>query len=312
PPPITTTTAPQQPGPPKQTPLPLLLTPVPESIRPPTTIATRTPTTATTSSRTPTTPTTSTRTPTTPTTSTRTPTTPTTSSRTPTTPTTTTTRTTNTTTTTTTSTTHLSPWSGSTTSSTHKKNTNDSRLVVLGAPAVGKSALVVRLLTGRFIWEYDPTLEAAYRHHTTIDDDPAVMHIYDTAGQEEGLVNEGHARWGDGFLLAFSITDRRSFAAITSIHAAVAAARHTPNFSCVIVANKNDLGHLAEVSEEEANELAGELGASLFLTSACDGGPTIQAAFFELHRDVVRRRWSRRRRSSAKTVIEGFYKMFSR
>lgn len=183
---------------------------------------------------------------------------------------------------------------------------------MLGSPAVGKSALVVRLLTGRFIWEYDPTLEAAYRHHTTVDDDPAVMDILDTAGQSEGGVNESHCRWGEGFILTFSLTDRTSFNAIPDIHASVAAARQTPNFSCVIVANKIDLGHLAEVREEEALELAGELGASLFLTSACDGGPAIHAAFSELYRDVVRRRWSRRRRSSAKTVIEGFYKMFSR
>lgn len=125
-------------------------------------------------------------------------------------------------------------------------------------------------------------------------------------------MNESHCRWGEGFILTFSLTDRTSFNAIPDIHASVAAARQTPNFSCVIVANKIDLGHLAEVREEEALELAGELGASLFLTSACDGGPAIHAAFSELYRDVVRRRWSRRRRSSAKTVIEGFYKMFSR
>ncbi|XP_071513761.1 uncharacterized protein [Panulirus ornatus] len=221
-------------------------------------------------------------------------------------------------TTTITAATHLSPWTGATTfasSAGHKKNSPnaDSRLVVLGAPAVGKSALVVRLLTGRFIWEYDPTLEASYRHHTTVDDDPAVMDILDTAGQEEGTgVNEAHARWGDGFLLTFSLTDRRSFSTIAAIHATLSAAKQTPNFSCVIVANKTDLGHLAEVNEDEASELAAELGASLFLTSACDGGPAIHAAFSELHRDVVRRRWTRRRRSSAKTVIEGFYKMFSR
>ncbi|XP_042884838.1 ras-related and estrogen-regulated growth inhibitor-like [Penaeus japonicus] len=208
-------------------------------------------------------------------------------------------------------TTHLSAF---TPISAHKKTSApaETRLVVLGSPAVGKSALVVRLLTGRFIWEYDPTLEAAYRHHTTVDDDPAVMDILDTAGQSEGGVNESHCRWGEGFVLTFSLTDRTSFSAIPDIHASVAAARQTPNFSCVIVANKIDLGHLAEVREEEAYELAGELGASLFLTSACDGGPAIQAAFSELYRDVVRRRWSRRRRSSAKTVIEGFYKMFSR
>ncbi|XP_064104508.1 ras-related and estrogen-regulated growth inhibitor-like isoform X1 [Macrobrachium nipponense] len=214
-------------------------------------------------------------------------------------------------------TTHLSPWSGPTTytSNSNNKKTNataDSRLVVVGYPAVGKSALVVRLLTGRFIWEYDPTLEAAYRHHTTIDDDTAVLDILDTAGQCEGVVNEAHARWGDGFILTFSLTDRRSFSAVKEIHDAIASARQSPNFSCVVVANKTDLRHLAEVSEDEASEVAGEIGASLFLTSACDGGPSIQAAFSELHRDVIRRRWTRRRRSSAKTVIEGFYKMFTR
>lgn len=48
------------------------------------------------------------------------------------------------------------------------------------------SALVVRFLTGRFIWEYDPTLEAAYRHHTMVDDEVAVMDILDTAGQVNG------------------------------------------------------------------------------------------------------------------------------
>ncbi|XP_068209074.1 ras-related and estrogen-regulated growth inhibitor-like [Palaemon carinicauda] len=214
-------------------------------------------------------------------------------------------------------TTHLSPWSGPTTytSNSNNKKTNataDSRLVVVGYPAVGKSALVVRLLTGRFIWEYDPTLEAAYRHHTTIDDDSAVLDILDTAGQSEGLVNEAHARWGDGFLLTFSLTDRRSFSAVKEIHDAISSARQSPNFSCVVVANKTDLRHMAEVTEDEASEVAGEIGASLFLTSACDGGPSIQAAFSELHRDVIRRRWTRRRRSSAKTVIEGFYKMFTR
>lgn len=66
------------------------------------------------------------------------------------------------------------------------------------------------------------------------------------------------------------------------------------------------------MTEAEAECLASELGTSLFFTSASDGGPSIQAAFSELHRDVVRRRWTRRRRSSAKTVIEGFYKMFTR
>ena len=69
---------------------------------------------------------------------------------------------------------------------------------------------------------------------------------------------------------------------------------------------------MSQVCDEEAEAQAASLGVALFLTSACDGGPEISSAFSEVHRDIVRRRWSRRRRSSAKTVIEGFYKMFTR
>uniref|UniRef100_A0A4W5RA24 small monomeric GTPase n=1 Tax=Hucho hucho TaxID=62062 RepID=A0A4W5RA24_9TELE len=57
------------------------------------------------------------------------------------------------------------------------------KLAVFGRAGVGKSALVVRFLTRRFIWEYDPTLESTYRHQATIDDEVVTMEILDTAGQ---------------------------------------------------------------------------------------------------------------------------------
>ncbi|KAI2564608.1 RAS like estrogen regulated growth inhibitor, partial [Homo sapiens] len=72
-------------------------------------------------------------------------------------------------------------------------------------------ALVVRFLTKRFIWEYDPTLESTYRHQATIDDEVVSMEILDTAGQEDTIQREGHMRWGEGFVLVYDITDRGSF-----------------------------------------------------------------------------------------------------
>uniref|UniRef100_A0A673FQQ1 small monomeric GTPase n=1 Tax=Sinocyclocheilus rhinocerous TaxID=307959 RepID=A0A673FQQ1_9TELE len=38
------------------------------------------------------------------------------------------------------------------------------KLAVFGRAGVGKSALVVRFLTKRFIWEYDPTLGETHTH----------------------------------------------------------------------------------------------------------------------------------------------------
>uniref|UniRef100_A0A670Y2K7 small monomeric GTPase n=1 Tax=Pseudonaja textilis TaxID=8673 RepID=A0A670Y2K7_PSETE len=62
------------------------------------------------------------------------------------------------------------------------------KLAIFGRAGVGKSALVVRFLTKRFIWEYDPTLESTYRHQATIDDEVVSMEILDTAGQVRTLL----------------------------------------------------------------------------------------------------------------------------
>ena len=50
---------------------------------------------------------------------------------------------------------------------------------------MGKSALVIRLVTDNFLDEYDPTIEDSYRKEVTINDEQAILDILDTAGQEE-------------------------------------------------------------------------------------------------------------------------------
>ncbi|CAH1974910.1 unnamed protein product [Acanthoscelides obtectus] len=57
------------------------------------------------------------------------------------------------------------------------------KVMVLGQAGVGKSALVVRFITRRYIGEYDPTLEKIYTFHTVLDDEMVSFDILDTAGQ---------------------------------------------------------------------------------------------------------------------------------
>merc|ERR1719411_1847874 len=40
---------------------------------------------------------------------------------------------------------------------------------MLGAGAVGKSALTLQYIQGQFVPDYDPTIEDAYRKHTSVD-----------------------------------------------------------------------------------------------------------------------------------------------
>ena len=56
------------------------------------------------------------------------------------------------------------------------------KLVVLGAAGVGKSAMVVRYITGRFLHHYDPTLEDEYCIETEVEGQLVNVSILDTAG----------------------------------------------------------------------------------------------------------------------------------
>ncbi|CAH0553102.1 unnamed protein product [Brassicogethes aeneus] len=57
------------------------------------------------------------------------------------------------------------------------------KVMVLGQSGIGKTAMVVRFTTKRYIGDYDPTLEKVYAHHTVIDNEMMYFDILDTAGQ---------------------------------------------------------------------------------------------------------------------------------
>ncbi|OWF51929.1 ras-related and estrogen-regulated growth inhibitor-like [Mizuhopecten yessoensis] len=195
-----------------------------------------------------------------------------------------------------------------------KSKSVDTRIVVLGRPCVGKSALVVRYLTKRFIWEYDPTLECTYKHHTVVDDEPVVIEILDTAGQDETIHREGHVRWADGFVLVYAINDRQSFEDIYSIKQYLDDIKRT-NVQCILVGNKTDLLHERKISTSEGQKLAQDMACAFFETSASDGGEEICELFCELHREVKRRKMIEskpRRRSSAQQVRQVLTKMFNK
>ncbi|CAG9766807.1 unnamed protein product [Ceutorhynchus assimilis] len=88
------------------------------------------------------------------------------------------------------------------------------KVMILGQAGVGKSAMVVRFITRRYIGEYDPTLEKIYSFHTVIDNEMVYFDILDTAGQppeNDCLGLEANIRWAEAFILMYSVTDKCSF-----------------------------------------------------------------------------------------------------
>ncbi|XP_041365140.1 ras-related and estrogen-regulated growth inhibitor-like [Gigantopelta aegis] len=196
------------------------------------------------------------------------------------------------------------------------KGKSDSKIVVIGKAGVGKSALVVRFLTKRFIWEYDPTLECTYKHSTVVDDESVVMEILDTAGvHDDGSIHrEGTIRWADGFVLVYAINDRDSFDEIIKLKEYIDDVKRT-NVQCVLVANKNDLLHEQTIDGCEGQSAAQDMACAFFETSASDGGDDITELFHELHREIKRRKIIEtrgRRRSSAQQVRHVFNRMLNK
>ncbi|XP_059845488.1 GTP-binding protein Rit2-like isoform X2 [Hypanus sabinus] len=122
------------------------------------------------------------------------------------------------------------------------------KVVMLGAGGVGKSAMTMQFISHRFPDCHDPTIEDAYKTQVRIDDNPAYLDILDTAGQAEfTAMRDQYMRGGEGFIICYSITDRRSFQEAAEFKELIYRVRHTYDIPIVLVGNKTDLEEYRQV-----------------------------------------------------------------
>ena len=184
---------------------------------------------------------------------------------------------------------------GTTSKSTSKAQSsprpNVYKIVVMGAGAVGKSALTINFVAQQFVDSYDPTIEDSYRRQLHIDDRACVLDILDTAGQEEfGAMRDQYMRTGEGFLVVYDVTQRSTFDEMKLFRNQISRATEDDKTAMVVAANKCDLPpHLHEVSEAEGREAVEAMGATFLQTSAKQR-INVDEAFCELVRQIDRRR----------------------
>ncbi|KAJ5071221.1 ras-like protein [Anaeramoeba ignava] len=156
------------------------------------------------------------------------------------------------------------------------------KIVVVGGGSVGKSCVSLRFLQGKFVSEYDPTIEENYRKMMIIDGIPTMLEVIDTAGQDEYHgVRDKYLRTGEGFLVVYSITSRPSFVEMQSILEAIQFARNSKTIPAVIVGNKIDLLSERQIDKSEASEFASKHHIPFFEASA-KTGENIVACFQEV------------------------------
>jgi len=168
------------------------------------------------------------------------------------------------------------------------KAPREYKLTVLGGGAVGKSCLTIRFVENKFPLEWFPTIEDAYVKKRLVDGEEVLLRILDTAGQDDyNVLREQQMKYGDGFLLVYSIESRQSFNELEIFYQQILRMKDSESFPMIIVGTKCDLEYQRQVPSSEARNLARRLGCAFIETSAKER-INVDEAFIALVREIKR------------------------
>ncbi|CAG4998006.1 unnamed protein product [Parnassius apollo] len=155
------------------------------------------------------------------------------------------------------------------------------RVAVIGSSRVGKSALIVRYLTRRYIGEYHSNTDLLYRQTVPINGMPIELEVIDVSGSNADKFPAEQIQWADACLLVYSVTDRSSFEYATEVLNTLkrtptnGSPAHGPSTSpstmpLALLGNKTDLDHLRQVPTKEGQAVSAAHGASFSEASVAD------------------------------------------
>ena len=146
----------------------------------------------------------------------------------------------------------------------------------------------MQYLNGKFIPDYDPTIEETYRKDIIVDGEPYTIEIIDTAGQEEYIFTyTKYIKSGDGFIFVYSVTNKVSFNKIKDIYEMAKNIKEVNDFPLIIVGNKEDLNNNRVISKNQGKKLAIEFNCLFYETSAlCN--TNIQKIFNSIVKEIIK------------------------
>ncbi|XP_075217374.1 ras-related and estrogen-regulated growth inhibitor-like isoform X2 [Lycorma delicatula] len=165
-------------------------------------------------------------------------------------------------------------------------NTDCIRVVILGGSLVGKSAVTVRYLTKRFIGEYSSKKDYRYRHSVTFDNVITGIEILDTCKcLAAGCLYE-HIKWGEAFVIVYSVCDRNSFLQAQFLLDTLNKVKVPTFYTTLLLGNKRDLDHAREVCVDAGQELSLRHGCQFYEVSAAESFAGVSLAFQSLLREA--------------------------
>ncbi|KAF0293554.1 Ras-related and estrogen-regulated growth inhibitor [Amphibalanus amphitrite] len=141
------------------------------------------------------------------------------------------------------------------------------KVLVLGAPGVGKS-------------------DMRYTHSVTLDGARTGVEILDSCRCIATGCLFDHLRWGDAFLVVYSVCERSSFQAARGFLETLSQEKLPGYFTTVLLGNKRDIEHARQVDTEDGHELSLAYGCPFYEVSAAESATGVALAFHTLLKEA--------------------------
>ena len=169
---------------------------------------------------------------------------------------------------------------------------NEVKVILLGSIGVGKTCLIMRYKTGKFLDKLPSTRAANYVQIKKIfNNKEYIFNIWDTAGQEKyNSLTQTFAKNAKIIILVYSIVDKDSFTALDKWLELAKNSNGTQGYSLGVAANKSDLykENIKDIiPDSKGKEYAQKINAIWKSTSAKEDSESIEELMNELMENYI-------------------------
>ena len=164
------------------------------------------------------------------------------------------------------------------------------KILTIGESGVGKTSILRRFVDNKFLKTHLATIGIDFKtKNLNINGQEIKLKIWDTAGQERFRnITTQYYKSADGIILVYDVTDEASFEKIRDWMEQILSNTQKDEIGLVLLGNKCDM-EPRNITEEQGNKMAGDLGINYFETSALSG-QGINDAFEQLTKDIMKKK----------------------
>ncbi len=161
------------------------------------------------------------------------------------------------------------------------------KIIVIGQPAVGKTSLVRKFVSGEFNKDYRSTIGTnIYIKDVVLEDGrKVILNIWDIAGQERWIrMRNRYYNGTQGAVIVGDLSRKRTFENIEKFWYPDLKV-HNLLIPIILIGNKHDLE--AEISNQEVEDLKRRIKAELFITTSAKTGENVNEIFQKLSKKIL-------------------------